>query len=1388
MSFTDETTGAPVPDPARVAKSVAAAKAWTGQLVDVSGRNTLLFYKDQRISTLDLSDGSEAEPVAVEALLGSSSVRLSHLFPDPAALPRAAKRARTISAKAKENFEERGLQTLFVAWGMVTWTNSRGTATPQAPVLLRQAAFTARGGAAEDFDITLPGEWEINPTLLHLLRTEFQVTVSADELLDLLDDPGGRAPDAGALFEHLSKACSAVPGFGVAGRVVVGNFSYAKLPMVADIEAAAESGILASNDLLAAIAGDETARAAVRSRHPDVSIDLPDLVPLADEFLVLDADASQSYVINAVVAGGDLVIEGPPGTGKSQTIANLIATLAARHKKVLFVAEKRAAIDAVVERLKRVGLGNLVLDLHDGAGSRRQLAQDLERAMAEHAAVALPDLAAEQNRLVRRRETLSTRARALHRPRAPWGISVYDAQARLLGLPSQGTATARLRGPVLEALDQAASSAAAEELRDYVELGGLTIHRGEGGPWSAAAANGTITSAEQAAAARDALATLATTTLPGTLSRLRAAAAGCGLAVPDTLDGWRELVALLGDVATILSGCHTEIWTAPLDQLATDLEPATRGAFGRFGARLGNGAYRRALKQARALWREGKPSPSDTLSRIRIARAWLDAWTSRAVDGGQPRLPENLDGLRGAFDQLAADLAAVATVTRDGALLDPGGVPTGTLADRLDAFLADSTLYKLAELYRLRTALEQRGLGELVVDAATRGLNPDAAVAAFETARLAGILEAVSLTDPVVGAFDGAAHRRVVSDYADADRAHITSGPDRVRRAVAEWAVAARDAHPDESDVITRQARLKRRHLPVRQLFQAAPNVLGAMKPCWAMSPLVVAQLLPAERCFDVVIFDEASQVTPADAVGALLRAERAVVAGDTKQLPPTRFFAASAADTDEEEEDQLALTSGLESVLDVMGALLPAPKGTRTLGWHYRSRDERLIAFSNAQPSLYDWQLTTFPGVAGAECLTHELVPWRPAGPGQEDSAADEVRRVVELILDHAETRPDESLGVIAMGIKHADRISETLRRARADRPDLDEWFDHGPHDGKEPLFIKNLERVQGDERDAIILTVGYGKNAEGRMLYRFGPLNMEGGERRLNVAVTRARSRMTVVSSFASTDLDPNKLTAEGARLLGRYIAYAESGGESLGDAAKDKPLLNPFERDVRDRLTAAGIPLVAQYGCSGYWIDYAAQHPRRPGQMVLAIECDGASYHSSATARDRDRLRQEHLERLGWIFHRIWSSDWFNHREAEIERAVTAWKAAVTAADMKPAAPKPTLAAQPEPARVVAAVPKPVGRPRGARPWTPPKGTPITEHSHHRLVELVRWVESDTLLRTEDELLVAMMDELGFQKRGQRIVAALTQAIRSARNLPRSARPPGGSWPERAGSSGR
>jgi very-short-patch-repair endonuclease len=531
------------------------------------------------------------------------------------------------------------------------------------------------------------------------------------------------------------------------------------------------------------------------------------------------------------------------------------------------------------------------------------------------------------------------------------------------------------------------------------------------------------------------------------------------------------------------------------------------------------------------------------------------------------------------------------------------------------------------------------------------------------------------------------------------------------------------------------------------------------------MSPLVVSQLLPADgQYFDVVVFDEASQVTPADAVPALLRARQVVVAGDEHQLPPTTFF--MAADDGGTENPlgvnadgsiDLSLTAGYESILDVLTALLPG----YLLRWHYRSQDERLIAFSNA--NIYDKSLVTFPGTAGASVLAHVPVPATAGEHSAEhsvESVGAEVDRVVQLILEHAARRPAESLGVITMGIVHAERIDLALRQALTARPELHGFF---AEKAAEPFFVKNLERVQGDERDAIILSIGYGKTPDGRLLYRFGPLLMPGGERRLNVAVTRARRRMTVVSSFTAADLDPARTTAEGVRLLRAFLLYAESGGNNLDGSAAERPALNGFEVDVRDRLAAAGIPVTPQYGVAGYFIDFAAAHPTLPDEMVLAIETDGATYHASHTVRDRDRLRQEQLERLGWRFHRIWSTDWFTDPEHEVARAKAAYEDAVAAVDAKRTA-EPTVVLPVAPAASAGSSPAAARRP-GYRPDVVP-GKPISDYTPDELVALVRWIESDTLLRTEDEVVEAARKELGFRRGGSRINAALAAAVAAAR----------------------
>jgi very-short-patch-repair endonuclease len=423
----------------------------------------------------------------------------------------------------------------------------------------------------------------------------------------------------------------------------------------------------------------------------------------------------------------------------------------------------------------------------------------------------------------------------------------------------------------------------------------------------------------------------------------------------------------------------------------------------------------------------------------------------------------------------------------------------------------------------------------------------------------------------------------------------------------------------------------------------------------------------------------------PADAIPSMIRAHQVVVAGDDRQLPPTSFFRhfEDPAAEEEDDEETVSFGAGFESVLDALRPLLP----TAPLNWHYRSRDERLVAFSNER--IYGGALTTFPGVLRDDCLRHVVVA-QGRGPGQETSVAAEVSRVVELILEHARTRPGESLGVIALGSKHAERIDLALREALAGAdadadPGMEAFF---ADDVPEPFFVKNLERVQGDERDAIILSVGYGKHPDGRMRYQWGPLLRDGGERRLNVAATRAKHRLTVVSAFSSHDIDPGRLTKAGARLLAEYLEYAGSGGVPM--AASGAETADPFEAAVRSRLAGYGITVVPQYGVGGYRVDFAVAHPDDPSRMILAVEADGASYRDSGSVRDRDRLRKEHLERLGWRFHRLWSTNWFHDPDAEVAKLRQAYDHAVASAPPPPPAPDEPAEALPEAPEALAEVP--------------------------------------------------------------------------------------------------
>ena len=520
-------------------------------------------------------------------------------------------------------------------------------------------------------------------------------------------------------------------------------------------------------------------------------------------------------------------------------------------------------------------------------------------------------------------------------------------------------------------------------------------------------------------------------------------------------------------------------------------------------------------------------------------------------------------------------------------------------------------------------------------------------------------LDAVSQQDPRLRDFTARDHEARRREFRNLDRQLPRVLRERARTALFE-------KYPKSRTSVTRSGQLgvlrgeltkRRRQMSVRQLLAAAPQLIQALKPCFLMSPLAVSQYLErtgaasANLHFDTVIFDEASQVLPEDAVPAISRASQTIVVGDRRQLPPTTLFQHryEHEDDDDDGDDETDWFEGRESILDVMVGMVGSGVAEHYLGVHYRSRHDSLIRYSNHY--FYDDRLLTFPSPRKVAAHGVEAV-YLPHGryeAGGSRTNRIEAEKVVELVLQQMRTRPaTESFGVVALSRAQADLIELLFDEARLHQSEFDSRF---ARDRDERFFVKNLENVQGDERDHVFLSIGYGPTDSGRVYNRFGPINSEGGERRLNVAVTRARRSMTVVHSLRPEDIISE---SRGARLLKRYLEFARSPDTALEQnltVNAQAETENLFEESVRRALVERGHRVDVQVGVAGYRIDLAIQAEDGDG-YALGIECDGATYHSAPAARDRDWLRQSILEGLGWKIHRVWSRAWIQNPGRELE----------------------------------------------------------------------------------------------------------------------------------------
>ncbi|MBM4397672.1 MAG: DUF3320 domain-containing protein [Deltaproteobacteria bacterium] len=599
----------------------------------------------------------------------------------------------------------------------------------------------------------------------------------------------------------------------------------------------------------------------------------------------------------------------------------------------------------------------------------------------------------------------------------------------------------------------------------------------------------------------------------------------------------------------------------------------------------------------------------------------------------------------------------------------------------------------------------------------------------------------------------------VVQEFRDLDKqlvrtsvARVVEACNRLRPSAAAGAVA----------LIVRESQKQRRHMPTRRLLADAGPVVQAVKPCFMMSPLTVSQFLPPTMKFDAVVFDEASQVRPCDAIGCIYRGRQLIVAGDQKQLPPTAFFERVSLDgaDDRWDEDQV---EEFESVLDLCrstAGLRPLP-----LLWHYRSRHEDLISFSNY--SFYEGRLITFPGARHqGNDVGVEL--FRVPGVYRRGAARDnpiEAEKVVERVLLHVSKHPTLSLGVVAFSEAQAAAIDLAIEQASKSHPELAKLMSGDRLNG---FFVKNLENVQGDERDIMIFSIGYGPDENGKFALSFGPINRAGGERRLNVAITRARLRVEVVSSIGAADFQGTS-TSPGVLHLKKYLDFAgrqENKIRAVTAAAAETGAAteSPFEDEVLRVVRSWGYDAVPQVGCAGYRVDIGVKHPARPGSYLLGIECDGASYHSARAARDRDRLRQSVLEGLGWRLHRIWGPAWYRTRAEQVDRLRTCLDSALGA---QPPVPRTVSVRMEPPASVVLDLDSP---PCWTRPYhvakpTPPP-CPVAIHHHSAQTHIVRMITEvvDVESPVCSELVLERIREAwGLQRAGSRVRDAFDEALR-------------------------
>jgi len=1235
------------------------------------------------------------------------------------------------------SLEENGANTLFLVLGLLKWYESDASERPRYAPLLLMPVEIVRKSSQKGFVIrSREEETFANITLLEMLRQDFDIKVTGLDILPR-DKEGIDVKTAFNFYRH---AIMSRPRWDVEELAFIGQYSFSKFVMWNDIHKHAEK--LVQNKVVDSLLqgrltwGTEAAPGSVKP--------LDELEP-TEILLPITADGSQMEAVRTALSGESFVLHGPPGTGKSQTITNIIANALYRGKRVLFVAEKMAALEVVEKRLEEIGLGNFCLELHSNKAKKTNVLQQLKRMTDQQHTASAGNFAAEARRLHSLRGELNEYAQALHRERRS-GLSVYESISRYVPHMS-ATGNFSFDRELIRNITPEQLTVMLDLIRDMeVALGsvgdpashplagvGLTKYESHLRESIPAACQKLLTEMEALRARADVVLPalgISAVLHSGDHYRYISGFLGCLLEMPDfngrlllpeyqgrKIDAMRELMAAGRKAKSISEGLavhYSPQWRQiDAEKLLQEWKMSDDAWF------IPRFFIRRRIRRQLAASAVSHPiqsqqvtdhlermvsfrQPAQELAGAETLMAPLFEGYWKGVDTDWESLSAILDGLGSVNGIMMKVFPGIPEMERwkSDFSRNLGAGSRGWLnmhAAQITGYIevcdtVSKTDERLSELIRYTEPASPAIGKDWIAERTAAALRWKDGVAHLrhwcswvqvkENAIRAGLESAVSfiekgypssqhisdiilknlyrsMTDqaideePVLGSFNGNLFDEKVRRFMDLNRSFesITRSEIVATLAARMPNLPAQAARSSEVSILQRAIANNGRGISIRQLFEQIPNLLTSLCPCMLMSPISVAQYLSLDHTkFDLVIFDEASQMPTSEAIGAIARGRDLVVVGDPRQMPPTNFF--STATYDEENADK----EDLESILD---DCLSLSMPNRYLSWHYRSRHESLIAFSNAK--YYENRLLTFP--SSEEIISRvKLVPvdgYYDRGRSKHNVAEAKaiVAEVVRRALDPASA--SQSLGIVTFNSVQQKLIQDLMDEAILRDPLLEAAL----LCVQEPIFIKNLENVQGDERDVILFSVGYGKDREGRIFLNFGPLNREGGWRRLNVAVSRARYEMIVYSTLRPEDIDLGRTSSEGVAGLRAFLQYAAKGAGTLpvSGTTIDKTEDSTLCSEIAGSLKALGHGIHTRVGCSGFRIDIAMLHPDHPSRYLLAVLLDGRGFAGSATASDRHLGKRKVLEQLGWQVHQVWSSDWWEDPRSVIDGIVTVFRQA-------------------------------------------------------------------------------------------------------------------------------